>query len=69
MSLLNQKTIRENINFSGVALHSGKIVSVSIKPSEPNSGIVFKRVDLNENNLIFPNEAILNGDLTTTSSY
>ena len=69
MSLLNQKTIRENINFSGVALHSGKIVSVSIKPSDPNTGIVFKRVDLKENNLIFPNFSnVSNTSLNTTIS-
>ena len=69
MSLLNQKTIRKNINFSGVALHSGKIVSVSIKPSDPNTGIVFKRVDLKENNLIFPNFSnVSNTSLNTTIS-
>ncbi len=69
MSLLNQKTIKKNINFSGVALHSGKVVSVCIKPSNPNTGIVFKRVDLKENNLIFPNFSnVSNTSLNTTIS-
>ena len=55
MSLLNQKTIKKKVSFSGVGLHSGKIVKICIKPSEPDTGIVFKRVDLKENNLIYPN--------------
>ena len=54
MSLLNQKTIKKKVTFSGVGLHSGKIVKISIKPSEPDTGIVFKRIDLKEKNLIYP---------------
>ena len=50
MSYLTQKTTKDNVNFSGIALHSGLNVNVCIKPAEPNFGIVFKRVDLNENN-------------------
>ena len=55
MSVLNQKTINENIIFSGVGLHSGLKVNLIIKPSEPNSGIIFKRTDLKKNNIIVPN--------------
>jgi len=55
VSILTQKTINEVINFKGVGLHSGLEVSLTIKPAEPNSGIVFKRIDLNENNIIIPN--------------
>ena len=55
MSLLNQKTIKNNVSFSGVGLHTGKLVKINIKPSEPNTGIVFKRVDVKDNNLIYPN--------------
>tara|TARA_B100000683_G_C12465530_1_gene545828 strand:+ start:101 stop:1021 length:921 start_codon:yes stop_codon:yes gene_type:complete len=55
VSLLNQKTIKEAVKFSGVSLHSGKISNVCLKPSDPNSGIIFKRIDLNSNNLVFPN--------------
>ena len=47
MSLLNQKTIKKNINIKGVGLHSGLVVNLTIKPSEANTGIVFKRIDLN----------------------
>jgi len=67
VSYLNQKTIKKKISFSGVALHSGLDVSVSINPAEANSGIVFKRVDLKENNLIYPNFAnVTNTSLNTT---
>ena len=41
MSALNQKTIKNEINFTGVGLHTGKNVNV-IKPAEPNTGIIFK---------------------------
>ncbi len=69
MSALNQKTIRENIHFSGVGLHSGKIAKVCIKPSNPNTGIVFKRVDLKNDNLVLPNFSNVNNtSLNTTIS-
>ena len=55
MSILNQKTINKNITFTGVGLHSGLDVTMTIKPAEPNSGIIFKRIDLKENNIVSPN--------------
>ena len=55
MSYLTQKTIKKNVTFSGVALHSGLDVNICIKPAAPNFGIVFKRIDLKENNLIKAN--------------
>ncbi len=54
MSVLNQKTINKNIVFKGIALHSGKMVKMEIKPSQPNTGIIFKRTDLKSNNIIIP---------------
>ena len=69
MSALNQKTIKETISFNGVGLHSDRIVKVCIKPSDPNTGITFKRVDLQNNNLIFPNFSnVSNTSLNTTIS-
>ena len=55
MSSLNQKTINENIAFSGIGLHSGLEVNLIIKPAEPNAGIIFKRTDLKKDNIIIPN--------------
>ena len=46
MSIFKQKTINDIITFHGVGLHSGKNVTIKILPSEPNTGIIFKRVDL-----------------------
>mgnify|MGYP001435735392 CR=1 FL=1 len=69
MSLLNQKTIKDTVKFQGVGLHSGKIVNVSLKSSEPDTGIVFKRVDLKNNNLVYPNFMnVSNTSLNTTIS-
>ena len=55
MSILNQKTINQNLTFKGVGLHSGLVATMTIKPAEPNSGVIFKRIDLAENNIIIPN--------------
>ena len=55
MSYLTQKTIKNKISFSGVGLHTGSKVNVCIKPAQPDTGIVFKRVDLAKNNLVYPN--------------
>ncbi len=38
-----------------MGLHSGKKVKVIVKPSQPNTGIIFKRTDLKNNNLVIPN--------------
>ena len=54
MTLLNQKTINNNIFIRGVGLHSGKKVSMKLISSEPNSGIIFKRVDIKKNNIVIP---------------
>ena len=55
MSVLNQKTINKNLTFKGIGLHSGLPVTMTIKPAEPNSGIIFKRIDIKKNNIIIPN--------------
>tara|TARA_B100001057_G_scaffold121630_1_gene120433 strand:- start:1453 stop:2373 length:921 start_codon:yes stop_codon:yes gene_type:complete len=55
MSVLNQRTIKKSIHIEGIGLHSGKNVTLDIHPANPNSGIVFKRVDVKNNNTIFPN--------------
>ena len=67
MSYLTQKTIRNNISFSGISLHSGLNVNVCIKPALPNHGIVFKRIDLNTDNFVYPNFMnVTNTSLNTT---
>ena len=67
MSYLTQKTIKNSVTFNGVALHSGLNVNICIKPAEPNFGIVFKRIDFKENNLVYPNFMnVTNTSLNTT---
>ena len=63
MSILNQKTINQKITFEGVGLHTGNKVKLSLIPSAPNTGIIFKRIDLKKNNEIIP---IFNNVVDTT---
>ena len=49
-----QKTLLNKISFSGIGIHSGNKVKLTINPASPNTGIVFKRVDLSKNNLVYP---------------
>ena len=51
----NQKTLKEKIELKGVGLHNGLEVNLTIKPLESNTGIIFKRVDINNNNIIHAN--------------
>ncbi len=69
MSVLSQSTISKKISFSGIGIHTGKSVNVNILPSSPNSGIIFKRIDLKKNNIVIPNfENVSDATLCTTVS-
>ena len=57
MSLLSQKTIARKISISGIGIHTGYKADVEILPSSPNSGIIFKRIDVKKNNIVIPNFA------------
>ncbi len=51
-----QKTLEEIIEFKGVGLHSGVDVNLCLKPAEPNSGIRFRRTDVDsDKNIIEAN--------------
>lgn len=56
-----QKTIKNEIELSGVGLNTGNRIKLKFKPSPPNSGINFVRVDLN-------NKPIINAELTNIVS-
>ena len=69
MSLLSQSTVSNKISLSGVGIHTGKTVNLNILPSSPNSGIIFKRVDIKNNNIVIPNfENVSEATLCTTIS-
>ena len=56
-----------NHRLAYLPLHSGLDVNICIKPADPNFGIVFKRVDFKENNLVYPNFMnVTNTSLNTT---
>jgi len=52
--MLNQKTVNKEVIINGIGLHSGKTVSMRVLPALPNTGIQFKRIDIQNNNLIIP---------------
>ena len=46
--MIRQCTLKNVIRASGVGLHSGRKVYLSLRPAPPNTGIVFRRVDLDD---------------------
>ncbi|OYY80126.1 MAG: UDP-3-O-[3-hydroxymyristoyl] N-acetylglucosamine deacetylase, partial [Methylophilales bacterium 16-45-9] len=44
--MLKQRTLKKVISATGVGLHNGEKVTLTLRPAAPNTGIVFKRVDL-----------------------
>ena len=62
-----QQTISKQIRFEGIGLHTGKKSKLTILPSKDNAGIVFKRIDLKDNNLILANyQNVSSAKLCTT---
>ena len=50
-----QKTLSQKVVFKGIGLHSGRASTINVMPAQEGEGIVFKRIDVNENNLIKAN--------------
>ena len=69
MSILTQKTLSKKISLSGIGIHTGTKVNINILPANPDSGIIFKRIDLQKNNLVFANYSnVVDTTLCTTIS-
>ena len=51
----NQKTLKDKFELKGVGLHNGIEATLKVKPLKANSGIVFKRIDIKDNNIIHAN--------------
>ena len=67
MNEIYQKTISRPIIFQGIGLHSGKSSKIAILPGSVDQGIIFKRVDLKENNIVLANyESVSSAKLCTT---
>jgi UDP-3-O-[3-hydroxymyristoyl] N-acetylglucosamine deacetylase len=43
---VKQRTLKDSIRASGIGLHSGEKVYMTLRPAPPNTGIVFRRLDL-----------------------
>jgi UDP-3-O-[3-hydroxymyristoyl] N-acetylglucosamine deacetylase len=56
--MLKQRTVRQVIRASGVGLHSGEKVFLALRPAPVDSGIVFRRTDL-EPPVVIPAQALL----------
>ena len=46
--MIKQRTIKNTIRATGVGLHTGQKVYLTLNPAEPDTGIVFRRVDRSE---------------------
>jgi UDP-3-O-[3-hydroxymyristoyl] N-acetylglucosamine deacetylase len=44
--MVGQRTLKNSIRATGVGLHTGTKIFMTLRPAEPNTGIVFRRVDL-----------------------
>ena len=69
MSILTQKTISKKVSIEGIGVHTGINAQLNILPAQPNTGIVFKRVDIKKNNTIIPTyNNVVDATLCTTIS-
>ena len=59
--MLKQRTLKTIIRASGVGLHGGVKVNMTLRPAAPDTGIVFRRVDLAEP-VDIPAKAFMVGD-------
>jgi UDP-3-O-[3-hydroxymyristoyl] N-acetylglucosamine deacetylase len=46
--MLNQRTLKNSIRATGVGLHTGKKILMTLRPAQPDTGIVFRRTDLDQ---------------------
>ena len=62
-----QTTLKKPIKFSGIGLHSGSEARIKILPADSDKGIIFKRTDLNKNNIVQANyKKVTSAKLCTT---
>ena len=67
MDNIYQTTLIKPVTFKGIGLHSGKNSEVKVLPSSANTGISFKRVDLENRNIIQANyQNVSSAKLCTT---
>ena len=67
LGMLKQRTIKQIVKTVGVGLHSGTKVELTLRPSAPDTGILFRRVDLTPV-VDFPAAALGVGDTRMAST-
>ncbi|MGI9026198.1 MAG: UDP-3-O-acyl-N-acetylglucosamine deacetylase, partial [Burkholderiaceae bacterium] len=65
--MLRQRTIRQIVKSTGIGLHSGTRVVLTLRPAPPDTGIVFRRIDLDPP-VDLPASAISVGDTRLAST-
>src|SRR6266478_7875864 len=65
--MLKQRTLKNSIKTTGVGLHTGARVDLTLRPAPPDSGVVFHRVDLAQS-VAIPADARNVGDTRLSSS-
>ena len=69
MSILTQKTVSKEISIDGIGIHTGLKAYLNILPAHPNTGIIFKRIDIKKNNIVIPTyNNVVDATLCTTIS-
>ena len=63
---LKQNTLRTAISFSGVGVHNGRAVNMTIEPAKEDAGIIFKRLDLSKNNIVEANASNIDSSYLCT---
>jgi len=53
-SKILQRTLKTPISCSGIGLHSGQRVTMTLLPAEPNTGVIFRRTDLSGGGVKIP---------------
>ena len=61
-----QTTLKNSITFSGISLHKGIVSNLKIKPANEDSGIIFKRIDKINNNIIKANYSSVSNTMMCT---
>ncbi|HBA88439.1 MAG TPA: UDP-3-O-[3-hydroxymyristoyl] N-acetylglucosamine deacetylase [Geobacter sp.] len=65
--MIYQQTLGNKATFSGIGLHTGKLITLTLRPADPGTGIVFHRVDLSPAVSIEARSAnVVNTRLSTT---
>lgn len=64
--MLKQRTIKELVRTTGVGLHSGRKVELTLRPAAPDTGIIFRRVDVDPI-VAIPSSADVVGDTRMAS--